>query len=270
MVTVQAVTHPGLVRRVNEDGFYYDVGLGLYLVADGMGGHNAGEIASRLALESIEAFVRRTKDDEEFTWPFGVETDLSFDANRLRTALRLANRRVFQMSESGVQYSGMGTTIVSALITKGTMTFATVGDSRLYLVKDHAISRLTVDDSWLATLRAQDPGLDESQFERHPLRHVITKAIGTLGETELGIHERKLEPGDLLMMCTDGLHDLVSDNEMLATLDTDDPLDVRGKNLVDRALAGGGRDNVTVLVLRFDGGADVPRDTSSDDTVIGE
>ena len=82
MVTVQAVTHPGLVRRVNEDGFYYDVGLGLYLVADGMGGHNAGEIASRLALESIEAFVRRTKDDEEFTWPFGVETELSFKATR--------------------------------------------------------------------------------------------------------------------------------------------------------------------------------------------
>ena len=104
MVTVKAVTHPGLVRRVNEDGFFFDVELGLFLVADGMGGHNAGEIASRLALESIEAFVRRTKDDEEFTWPFGVETELSFDANRVRTALRLANRRVFQTSESGVQY----------------------------------------------------------------------------------------------------------------------------------------------------------------------
>ena len=253
MVTVKAVTHPGLVRRVNEDGFFFDVELGLFLVADGMGGHNAGEIASRQALESIEAFVRRTKDDEEFTWPFGVETELSFDANRLRTALRLANRRVFQMSESGVQIPGMGTTVVSAIISKGMMTFATVGDSRLYLVKDHAISRLTVDDSWLATLRAQDPAIDEAQFERHPLRHVITKAIGTLGETELRMQERRLEPGDLLMMCTDGLHDLVGDDEMLATLDTEEPLEARAQQLVDRALARGGRDNVTVLVLRFDG-----------------
>ena len=147
----------------------------------------------------------------------------------------------------------MGTTVVSAIISKGMMTFATVGDSRLYLVKDHAISRLTVDDSWLATLRAQDPAIDEAQFERHPLRHVITKAIGTLGETELRMQERRLEPGDLLMMCTDGLHDLVVDDEMLATLDTEEPLEARAQQLVDRALARGGRDNVTVLVLRFDG-----------------
>ena len=116
MLTVHGVTHPGRIRKINEDGFYYDVSSGLYLVADGLGGHNAGEIASRLALESILGFIQRTREDEEFTWPFGVETGLSYDANRIRTALRLANRRVFQMSESGPQYGGMGTTVVAALV----------------------------------------------------------------------------------------------------------------------------------------------------------
>ncbi len=252
MLTVHGVTHPGRIRKVNEDGFYYDLQLGLFLVADGMGGHNAGEIASRLALESVLTFIQRTREDEGFTWPFGIETHLSFDANRMRTALRLANRRVFQMSESGVQYSGMGTTVVAALITGNQLTFATVGDSRIYLVQDHGMSQLTQDDSWLATLRAQDPNLDESQFEKHPLRHVITKAIGTLADTELAIHERTLRPGDLLLMCTDGLHDLVGDREMLEVLDGSGTLGERADELVRRALEQGGRDNVTTLLVQYD------------------
>lgn len=253
MLTVHGVTHPGRIRKVNEDGFYYDVQLGLFLVADGMGGHNAGEIASRLALESVLAFIQRTREDEEFTWPFGVETGLSYDANRMRTALRLANRRVFQMSESGVQYAGMGTTVVAALISGSTLTFATIGDSRIYLVQQHAIRQLTQDDSWLATLRAQEPDIDPAQLEHHPLRHVITKAVGTLADTELTIHERPLVKGDLLLMCSDGLHDLVTDQEMLAITDTEDPLEARGARLVERALEGGGRDNITALLVRYDG-----------------
>ena len=213
MLTVHGVTHPGRIRKINEDGFYYDVQLGLYLVADGLGGHNAGEIASRLALESVLGFIQRTREDEEFTWPFGVETGLSYDANRIRTALRLANRRVFQMSESGPQYGGMGTTVVAALVSGDTLTFASVGDSRMYLVNDHAIAQLTEDDSWLSALKAQEPNIDASQLERHPLRHVITKAIGTLTDTEITIHERPLRHGDTLLLCTDGLHDLVARNQ---------------------------------------------------------
>lgn len=252
MVTAHGVTHPGRVRKVNEDTFHYDVHLGLFLVADGMGGHNAGEIASRLALESVLTFIQRTREDEEFTWPFGVETGLSYDANRLRTALRLANRRVFQMSESGVQYAGMGTTVVAALISGSTLAFAAVGDSRLYLLQRHTLTQLTQDDSWLATLRAQEPDLDPAQLERHPLRHVITKAIGTLGDTELTIHERRLEPGDLLLLCTDGLHDLVTDEAMRATLDTADTLETKANRLLEQALEAGGRDNVTALLVQYE------------------
>ena len=252
MITVHGVTHPGRVRKINEDGFYYDVQLGLYLVADGLGGHNAGEIASRLALESVLGFIQRTREDEEFTWPFGVETGLSYDANRIRTALRLANRRVFQMSESGPQYGGMGTTVVAALVSGGTLTFASVGDSRMYLVNDHAITQLTEDDSWLSALKAQEPNIDATQLERHPLRHVITKAIGTLTDTEISIHERPLRHGDTLLLCTDGLHDLVHEPTLLEVVDQEATLEARAQKLIDLALEAGGRDNVTALIVKYE------------------
>jgi serine/threonine protein phosphatase PrpC len=252
MLTFKGVTHPGRVRKANEDGFCHDARLGLFLVADGLGGHNSGEIASRMALESISSFIRRTKDDEEFTWPFGVDTYLSYDANRVRTALRLANRRVFQASEEGVEYAGMGTTIVTALVTGSTLTFATVGDSRLYSFSGATLSRLTVDDSWLATLSAQDPGLDPAQLERHPLRHVITKAIGTLADTEVDIHERALTSGEMLLLCSDGLHDMLTDDDISHELAAGASIDDTAERLVQHALEAGGRDNITVLLVRYD------------------
>lgn len=252
MLHAHGATHQGLVRPTNEDGLYHDVDLGLFVVADGMGGHSAGEVASRLALESVHTFIRRTRDDEEFTWPFGVDVRLSFDANRVRTALRLANRRAFQVSESGVEFAGMGTTIVTALITGTRLTYAAVGDSRLYSFRDHTLARLTEDDSWIATLRTREPDLDDEQLRRHPLRHVITKAIGTLADTDVEIHERALAPGDVLLLCTDGLHDLVTDDEIQEMLAARTSLEVSVERLIARALEAGGRDNVTALLVRYD------------------
>jgi protein phosphatase len=251
MVTFHGVTHPGLVRRINEDGLCHDAGLGLFVVADGLGGHNSGEIASRMALECVQTFIRHTCDDDEFTWPFGVDVRSSFDANRLRTALRLANRRVFQASEERVEYAGMGTTMVAALLTDRTLTFASIGDSRIYSISDGALTRLTVDDSWLATLAAQQPDLDPAQLADHPLRHVITRAVGTLAETELEIAERTLADGETLLFCTDGLHDLVTDEEMRRIVSDAASLQAAGQALIDAALAAGGRDNVTALLVRY-------------------
>lgn len=253
MLTFHGATHPGRVREVNEDGFYHDANLGLFLVADGLGGHNAGEIASRMALESVHTFIRRTRDDEEFTWPFGVDTYLSFDANRMRTALRLANRRVFHTSEERLEYAGMGTTMVACLVTGDTLTFSSVGDSRIYSFLQGTLARLTVDDSWLATLTAQEPGVDLAQLEHHPLRHVITKALGTLAETEPKIQERTLTPGETLLLCSDGLHDLVSDEEIREEMAGGRALDATAQALIERALAVGGRDNVTALLVRYVG-----------------
>jgi serine/threonine protein phosphatase PrpC len=252
MLTFHGVTHPGLVRRINEDGLCHDLGLGLFVVADGLGGHNSGEIASRMALESVHSFIQHTNDDDEFTWPFGVDMQLSFDANRMRTALRLANRRVFQASEERVEYAGMGTTIVALLVSGRTLTFASIGDSRIYSCVNGALTRLTVDDSWLATLAAQQPDLDPAQLADHPLRHVITRAVGTLAETELEIEERTLTDGETLLLCSDGLHDLVTDEELGRVLASTPALDAAAQALLDRAIAAGGRDNVTALLVRYD------------------
>jgi PPM family protein phosphatase len=252
MVTFHGVTHPGLVRRINEDGLCHDATLGLFVVADGLGGHNSGEIASRMALESVHTFIRHTRDDDEFTWPFGVDVRSSFDANRLRTALRLANRRVFQASEESVEYAGMGTTMVAALLTDRTLTYASIGDSRIYSIRSGALTPLTVDDSWLATLAAQQPDLDPAQLADHPLRHVITRAVGTLAETELEVSERVLEPGETLLFCTDGLHDLVPNEDLARIVGGASSLQAGAQALVDAALAAGGRDNVTALLVRYE------------------
>jgi serine/threonine protein phosphatase PrpC len=252
MVTFHGATHPGLVRRINEDGLCHDPAMGLFVVADGLGGHNSGEIASRMALECVQTFIRHTCDDDEFTWPFGVDVRSSFDANRLRTALRLANRRVFQASEERVEYAGMGTTMVAALVTDRTLTYASIGDSRIYTIVDGAISRLTVDDSWLATLAAQQPDLDPARLADHPLRHVITRAVGTLAETELEIAERTLADGETLLFCTDGLHDLVADDDLGRIVTAAPALPDAAQALVDAALAAGGRDNVTALLVRYE------------------
>jgi protein phosphatase len=252
MVTFHGVTHPGLVRKINEDGLVYDEKLGLYVVCDGLGGHNSGEIASRMALESVLTFIQHTCDDDEFTWPFGVDMQMSFDANRMRTALRLANRRVFQASEERVEYAGMGTTIVATLVSGSTLTFASIGDSRIYSFVNGAMSQLTVDDSWLATLAAQQPDLDPAQLAEHPLRHVITRAVGTLAETELEIKERTLSAGETLLLCSDGLHDLVPEEEMLRIIGSQTVLAEAAQSLVNHALGAGGRDNITALLVRYD------------------
>jgi protein phosphatase len=132
------------------------------------------------------------------------------------------------------------------------LTFASVGDSRMYLVNEHAISQVTEDDSWLSALKAQEPNIDPAQLERHPLRHVITKAIGTLTDTEITISERPLRHGDTLLLCTDGLHDLVPEAKMLEVVDTERTLEARAQHLVDLALEAGGRDNVTALLVKYE------------------
>ena len=140
----------------------------------------------------------------------------------------------------------------AALLTDRTLTYASIGDSRIYSIIGGALTQLTVDDSWLATLAAQQPDLDPARLADHPLRHVITRAVGTLAETELEIAERRLADGETLLFCTDGLHDLVSDEDLGRLVSGASSLEAAGRALVDAALAGGGRDNVTALLVRYE------------------
>src|SRR4051812_46922856 len=156
MLTAHGVSHRGRVRSTNEDAWLSALDLGLFVVADGMGGQNAGEVASSMAVDTIRSFVDRTSRGGDVTWPFGVDPRLSPAANRVLTALKLANRRVFESGED-IERRGMGTTVVAALIEQQRLIYASVGDSRIYSSRSGELRQLTADDSWVSQLLANQP-----------------------------------------------------------------------------------------------------------------
>jgi len=250
MIEAYGRTDVGRRRKINEDSFLVSPETSLYAVCDGMGGHNAGEVASRMAVETISAFIQRSAVEKEITWPWGLDANLSFDANRLKTAIRLANARVFQAADNREELTGMGTTVVTVLVSADAMTIGSAGDSRCYLVRGGALKQLTRDDSWVSAALGEGI-LNHDDVEHHPLRNVITKAVGARDAIDLDVLEHDLQPGDLVMLCSDGLHGMVSDQEIeRIVLASPESLEEASARLVEAANEAGGRDNVTVVLLR--------------------
>lgn len=249
MVSAFGVTDPGPARTNNEDAFISDEQLRLFVVADGMGGHNAGEVASRLAVEAIRGFIQRSAEDPEFSWPYGIDPALSYDCNRLRTAIGLANRRVFHTAESHDDYTGMGTTVVGLLLSDGHMVVGHVGDSRLYLAANGDLRQLTRDDSWVAKLLGDDPAVNTAD---HPMRNVLTNVVGAHEQTEIHIAEHELRGGETMLLCSDGLHGVLDDDTICRLMTTADNVEGAAKSLVAAALDRGSRDNVTAVVVRVE------------------
>jgi protein phosphatase len=252
MLTAYGVTHPGKVRPSNEDSMHWDLQTGLFVVADGMGGHQAGEVASRLAIDSVRAFLESSRGDRDLTWPFGFNPGLSFNGNRLVTAVKLANRRVFNAGEEQPDYAGMGTTIVAVLVDQQQVSFCGVGDSRLYLFTSGRLTQLTHDDSWVATVLANEPGVDEATLAHHPMRHVLTNVVGARDETDVEASERVLKEGELLLLCSDGLHGAVDDATLESILAGGGAVEKLAEQLVVAALDRNATDNVTALLVRND------------------
>jgi len=253
MVEAFAVSSKGLVRANNEDSLICDESLQLFVVADGMGGHSAGEVASRLAVEEIERFIRRSHGLDAIQWPFDVDPGLSTSANRLRAAILLANRRVFMAAEAEGDYSGMGTTVVGALRTGPSLAVGHVGDSRAYLLRDGTLTALTEDDSWVATVLAHDPRADQAELAHHPMRHVLTSVLGARAEVSVHLGEHALCAGDLVLLSSDGLHGLVEAATLRDVLAADGPLPAIADTLVEAALERGGHDNITAVLVRVSG-----------------
>jgi len=248
-VTAFGLTDVGRQRQHNEDTFLVEEGVSLYLVADGMGGHAAGEIASKIAAESISEFVRHTIDDDG-TWPHAYDEQFSRPTNRLTAAMKIANTRVLEAMRKDARLRGMGTTVVAALIDGDMASVAHVGDSRAYRVRDSKISRVTNDHSWVFE-QVQAGMLTEEEAETHPLRNVITRALGGAMTVVPDASESELREGDLLLLCSDGLTGMVSDDNILEILlDHSDDLKVACEKLVEKANEGGGVDNVTVVLVR--------------------
>jgi protein phosphatase len=249
VIKAYGLSDPGPVRKVNEDGFAIEQDLQLFVVADGMGGHAAGEVASSLAIESIVSFVRRSSEDAECSWPYGIEPGLSIGGNRLRTAIHLANRRVFRAAEKDDEYTGMGTTVVGALISGNSLIVGHAGDSRLYLLSNGTTTQLTVDDTWATALGADGHG---REVAGHPMRDVLTNVIGAREHAEVHLQERELRNGDTLLLCSDGVHKALDDTRIHDFLSRNGSLTDLVKGMIDAALANGSRDNVTAVVVRWE------------------
>jgi len=245
-------TDVGRRRKLNEDNVLVDDEVGLYAVCDGMGGHNAGEVASKMAAETMGAFIHKSAGEEkDITWPYGLETELSFEGNRLKTAIRLANKRVFKAADNREDYTGMGTTVVACLVVGGVLTVGSAGDSRCYLVRGGQLTQVTRDDSWVSAAWAEGI-LTAEEIERHPLKNVITKAVGAKDTLDIDIVEQGMESGDVVLLCSDGLHAMIHDDKILELLHPmPATLPEAAARLVTAANDAGGRDNVSVVLLRY-------------------
>jgi protein phosphatase len=245
MLDFHGLTDIGRRRRLNEDCIV--IGNGLFVVCDGMGGHNAGDVASRAAADVIAGFVKRSQEDPELTWPYGFDPAIPYDANRLRTAIKLANRTVYRKAASSDHYTGMGTTVAAALVspTKPRLTYGHVGDSRIYLIRAGQIRQLTRDDS-LANLTGFEDAIAPE------MRNVLTKAIGAREDVQFDIEGETLEDGDAVLICSDGLTNMVPDPSILEIVSAHGR-DVKQTcdTLVSSANAAGGRDNISVILLRY-------------------
>jgi len=258
VVRAFGVTDKGPVRPINEDCFAVDAGLGLCVVADGMGGHNAGEVAARMVVDAVVEHVRRSSADasavglrlDTSLLPFGVDPAVSPHTNVLRNAILLANLQILESAERTRGYAGMGSTVVAAWIVNGRLGIASAGDSRLYLFSGGALQRLTTDDSWIATLLAHEPGADASRFQHHPMRNALTNVVGGKVPTDVHVLEQPLGGGEWILMTTDGVHGVLDDQALGQLMHGRDPAPM-AEAIVTSAIDRGSRDNCTAVVALY-------------------
>jgi protein phosphatase len=260
----------GMQREHNEDSFVVLTDYDLFIVADGMGGHRAGDVASKLATDTIAEFFKSTARDD-VTWPFHFDTSLSEEENRLLTGIRIANRQIFERSSKSREYRGMGTTVVGALFSpkKKRMYVGHVGDSRCYRIRGGQLSLLTRDHSLINDYLMAMPDLTEEQKSELP-KNVITRALGMQGEVIVDLHADDPEPGDLYLLCSDGLSGMIGDDEIREILLSTEDIGEGCRRLVARANEHGGEDNITAVVIRIDEGPDPNEISTSPPEADGE
>jgi protein phosphatase len=246
-------TDAGLRRSSNEDSFSTRPDLGLFIVADGMGGHVAGEVASRVAVESIAAFVEESAEaDPNRTWPFPFETGLSFEANRLKAAFRLANRRIASAIADSQDLRGMATTASAVLHGARSSCVAHIGDSRVYVFRDGQLQQLTQDHSWVEE-QVRAGTMTPAAARLHPWRNVVTRALSGGEDPDVDVVEITPQAGERYLLCSDGLFGVVSDETIAQILaDHIGTLEEICGRLIDAANAAGGPDNITAMILQVD------------------
>jgi len=246
------LTDVGIVREHNEDSLLLMPDYRVVAVADGMGGHRSGDVASQLAVSTLSDFFSITVGHDG-TWPFPADPNLTEEENYIVTGLRLANRRIFDRSLKRIADFGMGTTIVAAMFTKEAdrVTVGHVGDSRCYRIRDQEIMQLTRDHSLVSDALQMAPWMTDEEIRQLP-QNVITRALGIREDVLVDLVTDETRLGDLYVLCSDGLSGLVSDEQVHQIVTSTDELDAACKLLVDRANYFGGTDNITAVLARIE------------------
>jgi protein phosphatase len=235
MLEAFGASDPGCVRNNNEDSFLVAPETGLYLVADGMGGAAAGETASRIAMETLKEILEE-------------EAPVGMNATKLVTAFHEANRRIKAATLENSKLEGMGTTLVAGVKADSQLLLASVGDSRAYTFQTGKLTQITEDQSWVNEI-GRRLGLPEETLKTHPMRHVLTMALGVSEQLKVNQYVVPLSGEILVLICSDGLYNVVTDDEIASILNSGGSLERRTKLLIDTAKAHGAPDNVTVVLL---------------------
>ena len=244
-------THVGMKRAHNEDSLRLFREENLFIVADGMGGHASGEVASQMSVETLAEFFRATSEDDEITWPYKMDKGRKYEENRVITGIKLSNRRIHEAAARDAKLKGMGTTIVVTFFVGGTCYIGHVGDSRVYRFRDGQLTQLTEDHSLLndyIKMRQLTP----EEIEAFPHKNVIVRALGMKDSVQVDIMHEAARSGDVYLLCSDGLSGMISDEQMANILRAGGDLDSQCESLIDGANEAGGTDNITVILVRID------------------
>lgn len=244
-ILVNGRTDKGLVRSNNEDNFYLDDTMGLLVVADGMGGHASGEIASKMAIDVIrDYFTIRKEGTAALVGKYREE--YSEMTNHVGSAVSLANRAIYDAAKSDPAWQGMGTTVAAVLLNGNRLSIAHVGDSRVYLVRAGNIEQLT-DDHSVVYEQVKRELLTKEEAQKSEMKNLLTRALGTTSDVDVDVNELTLAGGDILILCTDGLNSMVSDDDILSVVVSTNEPATACEMLVNMANNNGGKDNITVI-----------------------
>jgi serine/threonine protein phosphatase PrpC len=236
-------SHKGMIREINEDFCDAIIGSSImkasFIIADGMGGHSAGEIASKMAVEHIS---RKIMENE------GVFTEDSI-SEFLKNTIKEANDIIYEKSNAPGPFSGMGTTLIIAVFLSGNLYLGHVGDSRAYIIRKGEIRQLTTDHSYVEEL-VKNGSLSRTEAEKHPQKNIITRAIGCFESVEADICIYEVHKDDIYILCTDGLTNMLTDDKILEIVRNNEDLQSSCDELIDKANRNGGEDNITVIIIR--------------------
>ncbi len=249
-IEVAGETNVGMKRQHNEDNFSILEDAGLYIVADGMGGHASGEVASKMAVDSLREFFAATAQDPERTWPYKMDRSKGYEENRLITGIKLANLRIYESAQRDPRQRGMGTTIVTMFAVEDGVYVAHVGDSRVYRLRDGKLEQMTEDHSLLNDY-IKMKRLTPEEIANFPHKNVIVRALGMKDTVKVDTRYEQPRAGDTYLLCSDGLSGPVSDDEMLEIVSGTGDLKGAAAKLIERANQNGGPDNITVVLARW-------------------